>query len=1036
MSGKNKNTDEQLRELFAVPPAEYRSVPFWAWNCRLDAEVLRMQIPIFREMGFGGFHIHVRTGMDTPYLGEEFFRLYDMCVEEAKKQGLSVWIYDEDRWASGAAGGMVTKEPAYRQKYLLFTPFSYEEKGPAKAGRGFLAQPERGCHGSLLARYDVLLDDEGRLKEYHMLKAGETAGHDLWYAYLETERGNPWYNGQTYSDTLKKEAVQRFLDITYEAYAEHFAQDFGKTIPAFFTDEPQFSRKHVLDFPWAKKDVTIPWTDGMENDFEQIYGHSLLEALPELFWEGSTSVTRYQYHDYVAHRFSESYFRTIHEWCEKHGVKFTGHLMEEPFLQSQCAAVGETMRGYRYMDIPGVDMLRRDMEFSTVKQAQSVSRQCGKKGVMSELYGVTGWDFDFRDYKFYGDWQAALGVTFRVPHLCWVSMEGEAKRDFPASIFYQSPWHLEFSFIEDYFARVAAVMSRGKSVVKVGVIHPIETCWLHWGPNFHTKSARDQMDEKLQNMINWLLFDTIDFDFICESTLPELASCDGPFLQVGQMQYPVILVPACETLRETTVSWLERFVENGGTLIFAGKCPELMDAKKSVRPKQLYEKSAQVPFEKQEILASLEKFRDVMLLNEDGSKAERMLYQLREEKDRKWLFLAPGKETYNKDISRKRRLQVRVRGNYKPVIWDAIEGTQKETACSYEKGWTVIFHEFYDYDSLLLSLENGVCEAAISEGTEKQQKPERISCLAIPKSVEVKPDEPNVLLLDKAEFALDDRKYASRTEILRLDNLCRERLGLDYRGMAIMQPWAVKKEKTEHTLWLRFFVESEIELDRVELALERPEEKEIYWNGVRVESPSIGWYGDHSIKRIALPGLKCGMNTLEVGQPFGNQTNTEWMYLLGDFSVMLKGENAVLRNMERRIGFGSITGQGFPFYSGMLTYKIPVDIPEKCALRVRVPHYRGAFVKVGLEGKNENMLVLPPYETDIQNVDCGPQVLNISVCIPRTNTFGPVHLADEKEEWFGPSAWRSEGDAWSENYCLRPEGILSEIQVKMYRKDI
>lgn len=109
--------------------------------------------------------------------------------------------------------------------------------------------------------------------------------------------------------------------------------------------------------------------------------------------------------------------------------------MKEPTLQSQCSAVGETMRCYPYLDVPGVDMLRKDMELTTVKQAQSSSRQYGREGVMSELYGVTGWDFDFRDYKFYGDWQAALGVTLRVPHLSWMSMEGEAKRDFPASIF-------------------------------------------------------------------------------------------------------------------------------------------------------------------------------------------------------------------------------------------------------------------------------------------------------------------------------------------------------------------------------------------------------------------------------------------------------------------------------------------------------------------------------------------------------------------------------------------------------------------------
>ena len=57
---------------------------------------------------------------------------------------------------------------------------------------------------------------------------------------------------------------------------------------------------------------------------------------------------------------------------------------------------------------------------------------------MSEEYGVTNWSLIFVSFKFQGDWQAALGITLRVPHLSMMSMEGEAKRDFPASIFYQA----------------------------------------------------------------------------------------------------------------------------------------------------------------------------------------------------------------------------------------------------------------------------------------------------------------------------------------------------------------------------------------------------------------------------------------------------------------------------------------------------------------------------------------------------------------------------------------------------------------------
>ena len=207
--------------------------------------------------------------------------------------------------------------------------------------------------------------------------------------------------------------------------------------------------------------------------------------------------------------------------------------MEEPMLKSQTAALGEAMRSYRSFGLPGIDMLCDQIEYTTAKQAQSAARQYGREGVLSELYGVTNWDFDFRGHKFQGDWQAALGVTVRVHHLSWVSMAGEAKRDYPASINYQSPWYKDYSYVEDHFARVNTALTRGQPVVKVGVIHPIESYWLHWGPKQNTSTVRSQLEDMFQNITKWLLLGQIDFDFICESLLPDLCPNPSNPLKVG-----------------------------------------------------------------------------------------------------------------------------------------------------------------------------------------------------------------------------------------------------------------------------------------------------------------------------------------------------------------------------------------------------------------------------------------------------------------------------------------------------------------------
>ena len=108
------------------PTCEYRGTPFWAWNGRLTKEILGEEIEMLKTMGMGGFHMHVRTGMDSPYLDDEFMDYIRFCVEKAKKDEMLAWLYDEDRWPSGTAGGKVTAEhPEYAKKTLLFTHEPY-----------------------------------------------------------------------------------------------------------------------------------------------------------------------------------------------------------------------------------------------------------------------------------------------------------------------------------------------------------------------------------------------------------------------------------------------------------------------------------------------------------------------------------------------------------------------------------------------------------------------------------------------------------------------------------------------------------------------------------------------------------------------------------------------------------------------------------------------------------------------------------------------------------------------------------------------
>ncbi|MBM4082821.1 MAG: hypothetical protein FJ278_24150, partial [Planctomycetes bacterium] len=103
---------------FEKPGCAYRGKPFWAWNGKLEEAELRRQIRVMHGMGLGGFFMHSRVGLATPYLSDEWFGLVNACVDEAERLGMEAWLYDEDRWPSGAAGGLVTKNPKYRLRYL------------------------------------------------------------------------------------------------------------------------------------------------------------------------------------------------------------------------------------------------------------------------------------------------------------------------------------------------------------------------------------------------------------------------------------------------------------------------------------------------------------------------------------------------------------------------------------------------------------------------------------------------------------------------------------------------------------------------------------------------------------------------------------------------------------------------------------------------------------------------------------------------------------------------------------------------------
>ncbi len=1012
-------------KLFRNPTKEYRGAPFWAWNSKLDKDVLEREIEVFHEMGFGGFHMHPRYGLATEYLSEEYMDAVSTCIQKGKEINMLSFLYDEDRWPSGFAGGLVTQNPKYRQRALYIT--KDREQLPVLEQNKNKAILEGLPY--LVGYYDVEFDRDGFLKTFKLLKKGEAAEYEKYCAYCAANELSDKYNFQTYTDLLQPEAIQEFIRLTHDKYYESFGDDYDNWIPAIFTDEP---RQRPLEQMEEDKEDSIAayfWTGDFEKSFRESYSYDLLEMLPYLVWdtgEGANRYVRYDYFMHAASLFENAYFKQVSEKVRGQKLALTGHLMMEGELYGQMRWTIDAMRMYPWFDIPGVDMLYDHVELMTAKQAQSIVHQYHKEAMLSELYGVTGWDFDFKCLKMQGDWQAALGVTLRVPHLSHLSMGGRAKRDYPPSFQYQVPWCKEFKYIEDHFARLNTALTRGSALVNVAVLHPIETTMLRFTTREKSGAFLKQQEEEFQYLISSLLYGAIDFDFISEALLPLQNVQCGNKIRVGHMEYSAIVIPPIDTIRQTTVELLELFAENGGKVIFTGECPTYIDGRKSAGAKALYNKAILTGFDMPKLLACLEEDRHIFIKNQNGSPTDNLIYQLRQDQDGLWLFLAKAKQMGKTVFERKsldiEEICVEMKGAYHVQIYDTLSGEIKEAEYAFDGKKTVIHYRMYANDSLLLKL----CEKEEEKSVREQEKnclesgkPKKVT---LSEEVRIVRQEPNVVLFDMGKYSLDGEHYGEMEYVLDMNKHIAEELGIIF---CEAQPYILKESESADIVHLQFEFECELNMQGLSFALERAEECRVYLNGIAADMHVKGHYIDEAIKVIELPEAKKGKNVIHIQVPFSAQGMLEACYLLGDFGVRLEKNGMCIYPASQEIHYGALSAQGMPFYGGNLLYCTTAETPEGTAV-IRVSDFGAPCVRVFVDGEDLGLIALAPFTVE-KELQLGTHSFSFLCYGNRNNTLGPVHNSrmTDPDYYVTPGAWEKNSGFWEEGYFLQDTGILS-----------
>ncbi|MBQ1955166.1 MAG: hypothetical protein II350_05455 [Clostridia bacterium] len=1045
---------ESIKKEFTNPSIAYRGKPFWSWNGELRGEELVRQTRVMKEMGLGGYFMHSRAGLITEYLGEEWFELINEVADAAEKDGMEAWLYDEDRWPSGSAGGKVTVDEQYRMKSLYVfesapEKYTHEENTVAL----FVAKTE----GINIWAYERLVlssfeEEKTAIDEkISTLSAVNADAPGEWKVLrfaIVPDAPSSNYNGTTYIDTMSLAATNRFIELTHEEYKKHCGDRIGRSIKGIFTDEPH--RGALFGNAYTNNGVFscgICWTDDIFEEFEKRYGFDPVPLLPELFYRlhgEKVAPVKLFYIDLADNLFLERFAAPINKWCEDNNMILTGHVLHEDSLMNQTIPHGSLMRFYEHMGYPGVDCLSEDNRaYWIVKQLTSAARQLGKKWLLSELYGCTGWQFNFKSHKAVGDWQALFGINVRCPHLSWYTMEGESKRDYPASILHQSPWYGDYSKVEDYFARFGLVMSEGDPDCDVLLLNPIESVWCQayvgWA-NWIFNNSEDiaPFEDRYARTFHILADNQIDFDYGEEEMMSRMASVEtdengNALLRVGKAKYRTVIVTNMITIRPTTLDLLEEFASKGGKIIFAGFVPEYVNAERSSRPALLAQKSVCTDFCEAELVSAIRESSNcfVSVLNKSGETEKSVFAQVRKNFGKNGcavVLLNTDRNNPRKDLTLK------------------LFATEKQKLTE----WNLENGEMLDAASIG-KLENGVLSVSFgldAAGTRcfvLSEEDEKLPSVSEFETVEEKIvstefdfslSEKNVCVLDWVRWRFDGGEQSEEEEALWADRHIRDSLGLERRGGEMLQPWFAKLNDTKVYGKLSLVYEFNIEKlpeGEIFLAGERPEFNSYSINGVPLAASGINeFWVDDCFKKMPIPNsaLKPGLNEVRVSVDFMRTTNVEAIYLVGDFGVKLEGKKRTLVALPEKVGCLDYANYDLPFYTGALTYHLTPemyanvlsDIKSADRIVLSPVEHTGGCVKVSALGKT-TVLGWDPYEADVTEAVLANSPIDVTVVGTRRNVFGPLHQFPAIVGAYGPGNFVTSGSEWTDDYSLISSGL-------------
>lgn len=549
-----------IREHFLTPPKEYSPVPFWFWNGNMDDGEICSQLEKMVEQGIYETIIHSRKGGTIPYLSDLWFKKISLAINKAKELGMRLWIYDEDDWPSGYAGGRVyQRNPDFAAKCL-----SVEKIYPVLNKPVFIKEIS---DKELVAVVAVYQDKEFVDITDNFLKSGKgsweatTLSWEIFVFRMEKCLHSPAYSDEPYIDLLNKEATDTFIEVTHKAYKNHFPNDWGKTIKGFFVDEPGFYQNY---FEQMKNINTIAWTRNFASYFYNVQGYDIKPYLPSLFQKMPISdKIHHDYYSVLTKLYKESFFDPIRTFLNKDGLLLIGHLHREERLEWLVQTEGNFFSTIDGLDYSGIDCIDREYPRLTERLCSSSADLLNKERALSETFGCFGYKLTPTEMKRVIDIQFAQGINMLVPHAFFYSIEGIRKQESPPSLFFQNDYWPNFRCISQYVSRLSFMLSRGKHNPKIALYYPDEYAETIFSPLNHKEIQ--SIDDALKRISKELLFYGIDFMLVPDSFLRKAVVNNG-LLKINDFEFSSLIIPSF--LPREYLSLINDFSKSGLVLSF------------------------------------------------------------------------------------------------------------------------------------------------------------------------------------------------------------------------------------------------------------------------------------------------------------------------------------------------------------------------------------------------------------------------------------------------------------------------------------